>query len=121
MSVKVTPMFARVTGTGLVRTKNLPNIKSYKEGLRIAREENLAGYQAGNPVYYGHTVTFYTEYGGRELLSLPMSGKAIQLSEAIGLGLATLSLKQPHGWKQAGFEDIQAWKHPMCPDLLGEQ
>jgi len=43
-----------------------------------------------------------------------------QLSEAIDAGLATLSLIQPVGWREAGFTDILAWLAPECPLLLGE-
>ncbi len=43
-----------------------------------------------------------------------------QLSEAIDAGLATLSLTQPTGWREAGFNGLLAWLAPECPPLLGE-
>ena len=45
----------------------------------------------------------------------------IQLSEAIDLGLATLGCNErPEGWRLAEFDNLIAYVHPDCPDILGD-
>ena len=45
----------------------------------------------------------------------------IQLSDAIDMGLATLSCNErPEGWRDADFGDLLAYVAPECPDILGE-
>ena len=46
---------------------------------------------------------------------------AIQLSDAIDLGLATLGVRySPEGWRVVEFDNLIAYVHPDCPDILGE-
>ena len=45
----------------------------------------------------------------------------IQLSDAIDSGLATLGCNErPEGWRLAEFDNLIAYVHPDCPDILGD-